>query len=134
MYILGAEARRAGEVRFGLVDRPGDPPGESEHPTASGGSQGEGHHPSDSPPQTAEWVTAKKREFHGMTDRAKKHSPEILTREEVLELLSSKAAASSVTAMVCLERALRSEPVVDFDDELEQALYGGELRVSGNRP
>ena len=30
-----------------------------------------------------------------MTDRAKKHSPEILTREEVLELLSSKAAAGN---------------------------------------
>ena len=59
MCILGAEARRAGEVRFGLVDRPGDPPGESEHPTASGGSQGEGHHASDSPPQTAECLRVK---------------------------------------------------------------------------
>ena len=39
----------------------------------------------------AEWLAAKKREFHGMTDTAKKPSPEILTREEVLELLSSKA-------------------------------------------
>jgi len=36
--------------------------------------------------------------------------------------------------MVCLERALRREPVVDFDDELERALYEGhELRQSRNR-
>jgi hypothetical protein len=40
-----------------------------------------------------------------MTDRAKNRGPEILTREDVLELLSTKAAAGSVTAMVCLERA-----------------------------
>ena len=84
--------------------------------------------------KTAEWLPIRKREFHGMTDRAKKRGPEILTREEVLERLSSKAAAGSVTAMVCLERALRSEPAVDFDNELERALYEGhELRVSGNR-
>ncbi len=68
-----------------------------------------------------------------MTDRAKKPSPEILTREEVLELLSSKAAAGSVTAMVCLERALRREPVVEFDDELERAIYGShEARESSD--
>ena len=68
-----------------------------------------------------------------MTDGAKKHSPEILTREEVLELLSSKAAAGSVTAMVCLERALRREPMVDWDDELERAIYEShEARESGD--
>ena len=58
-----------------------------------------------------------------MTDRAKNRGPEILTREDVLELLSSKAAAGSVTAMVCLERALRHQPVVEFDDELERTIY-----------
>jgi hypothetical protein len=58
-----------------------------------------------------------------MTDRAKNRDPEILTREDVLELLSSKAAAGSVTAMVCLERALRHQPIVEFDDQLERAVY-----------
>jgi hypothetical protein len=58
-----------------------------------------------------------------MTDRAKNRGPEILTREDVLELLSSKAAAGSVTAMVCLERALRHQPVAEFDDELERVIY-----------
>lgn len=60
-----------------------------------------------------------------MTDRAKNRGPEILTREDVLELLSSKAAAGSVTAMVCLERALRHQHVAEFDDELERAIYEG---------
>jgi hypothetical protein len=58
-----------------------------------------------------------------MTDRAKNRGPETPTREDVLELLSSKAAAGSVTAMVCLERALRHEPVVECDDGLERAIY-----------
>jgi hypothetical protein len=47
----------------------------------------------------------------------KKDDKEILTREDVLELLSMKAADGSVTAMVCLERALRYEG--EEPDELD---------------
>ena len=48
---------------------------------------------------------------------------QILSRDDVLELLSKKAAEGSVTAMVCLERALRiSDPESEFDDELERVL------------
>ena len=48
---------------------------------------------------------------------------QILSRDEVLELLSKKATEGSVTAMVCLERALRtSDPVPELDDELERVL------------
>ena len=107
----------------------------ADHTRTVGNSRpkGEGRKPAADARKTADWLAVKKREFHGMTDRAKKHSPEILTREEVLELLSSKAAAGSVTAMVCLERTLRHERVVDFDDELERAIYGShEARKSGD--
>ena len=48
---------------------------------------------------------------------------QILSRDEVLELLSKKAAEGSVTAMVCLERALRiSDPEPEIDDVLEQLI------------
>ena len=42
--------------------------------------------------------------------------PEILTREQVLELLSKEAADGSVSAMTWLERALRHEG--HDDDEI----------------
>ena len=48
---------------------------------------------------------------------------QILSRDEVLELLSKKAAEGSVTAMVCLEWALRlDDPEPEIDDVLEQLL------------
>ena len=48
---------------------------------------------------------------------------QILSRDEVLELLSQKAAEGSVTAMVCLERALRiSDPEPELDDELQRLI------------
>ena len=47
---------------------------------------------------------------------------EILTREEVLEILSEMARKGSVTAAVALERVLRSDPAGDFDDELARIL------------
>ena len=47
---------------------------------------------------------------------------EILTREEVLEILSEMARTGSVTAAVALERVLRSDPADDFDDELVRIL------------
>jgi hypothetical protein len=51
---------------------------------------------------------------------AKKDDKEILSRDDVLELLSKKAADGSVTAMVCLERALRYQQ--DEPDELDAEL------------
>ncbi len=51
---------------------------------------------------------------------AKKDDKEILSRDDVLDLLSKKAADGSVTAMVCLERALRYQP--DGPDELDAEL------------
>ena len=51
---------------------------------------------------------------------AKKADKEILSRDDVLELLSKKAADGSVTAMVCLERALRYQQ--DQPDELDAEL------------
>ena len=50
-----------------------------------------------------------------------KDDTEILTRKGVLELLSKKAVNGSVTAMVCLERALRYEQR-DAGDELDREL------------
>ena len=48
---------------------------------------------------------------------------QILSRDEVLELLSKKASEGSVTAMVCLERALRlDDPEPELDDELKRLL------------
>ena len=48
---------------------------------------------------------------------------EILTREEVLEILSEMARKGSVTAAVALERVLRSgDPPDDWDDELARIL------------
>ena len=48
---------------------------------------------------------------------------QILSRDEVLELLSEKAAEGFVTAMVCLERALRlNDPEPELDDELKRLL------------
>ena len=47
---------------------------------------------------------------------------EILTREEVLEILSEMARKGSITAAVALERVLRSDPAGDFDDELARIL------------
>ena len=54
----------------------------------------------------------------------KRDDKEILTREDVLELLSMKAADGSVTAMVCLERALRyeREEPDELDTELDRLL------------
>jgi hypothetical protein len=55
----------------------------------------------------------------------KKEDKEILTRDDVLELLSMKAAEGSVTAMVCLERALRyeqREQPDELDAELDRLL------------
>lgn len=53
-----------------------------------------------------------------------KDDTEILTRKSVLELLSKKAADGSVTAMVCLERALRyqREQPDELDAELDRLL------------
>ena len=51
---------------------------------------------------------------------AKKDDKEILSRDDVLELLSKKAADGSVTAMVCLGRALRYQQ--DQPDELDAEL------------
>ena len=48
--------------------------------------------------------------------------PEILTRDQVLAMLSKKAVAGSVTAMVCLERALRLHGGDDEDDPLADEL------------
>ncbi len=49
--------------------------------------------------------------------------PEILTREEVLGLLSQKAREGTTSAMIALERALRldADPSID-DDEFERLL------------
>ena len=48
---------------------------------------------------------------------------EILTREEVLEILSEMARKGSVTAAVALERVLRpGNPPDDWDDELARIL------------
>ena len=53
----------------------------------------------------------------------KKDDKEILTRPDVLELLSKKASDGSVTAMVCLERALRHQkPEDELDRELDRLL------------
>jgi hypothetical protein len=48
----------------------------------------------------------------------------VLTRQEVLALLSTKAKEGSVSAAIALERALRiaDEPDDDVDDELERLL------------
>ena len=54
---------------------------------------------------------------------------EVLSREEVLALLSKKARAGSVSAAIALERALRIDPPHeqdDFDDELDRLLGEGE--------
>ena len=51
----------------------------------------------------------------------KKDDKEILSRPDVLELLSKKASDGSVTAMVCLERALRYDQR-EQGDELDQEL------------
>ena len=55
---------------------------------------------------------------------AKKADSGILSRDDVLELLSKKAAEGSVTALVCLERALRHQPPEpdELDDELDRLL------------
>jgi hypothetical protein len=53
---------------------------------------------------------------------------EVLSREEVLALLSKKAREGSVSAAIALERALRIDPPHeqdDFDDELGQLLGEG---------
>ena len=48
---------------------------------------------------------------------------QIFSRDEVLELLSKKASEGSVTAMVCLERALRlNDPEPELDDELQRLI------------
>ena len=50
---------------------------------------------------------------------------EILSHDDVLELLSAKARDGGVTAMVSLERALRMTPDDDpdeMDDELDRLL------------
>jgi hypothetical protein len=41
---------------------------------------------------------------------------------QVLEMLSEKAAGGSVSALICLERALRPENQPPEDDELDEAL------------
>jgi hypothetical protein len=48
----------------------------------------------------------------------------VLTRQEVLALLSTKAKEGSDSAAIALERALRiaDEPDDDVDDELERLL------------
>ena len=51
---------------------------------------------------------------------------EVLTREEVLALLSKKAREGTVSAAIALERALRighcEQP--ELDDELERLIQG----------
>jgi hypothetical protein len=53
---------------------------------------------------------------------------DILSREEVLELLSERARDGSVSAAIALERGLRAAPRSDenFDDELDRPLRDGE--------
>lgn len=53
---------------------------------------------------------------------------DILSREEVLELLSQRARDGSVSAAIALERALRAAPRSDenFDNELDRLLRDGE--------
>jgi hypothetical protein len=48
----------------------------------------------------------------------------ILSREEVLVLLSERAREGSISAAIALERALRAGPKfdADFDDELSNLL------------
>jgi hypothetical protein len=49
---------------------------------------------------------------------------EILTRDEVLALLSAKAREGSTSAMIALERALRlSQNEPELEDELDRILY-----------
>lgn len=54
---------------------------------------------------------------------------DILTREEVLQILAEQARKGSVSAAIALERALRLKDSVDDDedepDELERILRGG---------
>jgi hypothetical protein len=50
---------------------------------------------------------------------------QILTREEVMVLLSEQGRAGKVSALVALLRALRNEAEPSIDDELEH-LLGGE--------
>jgi hypothetical protein len=49
---------------------------------------------------------------------------DVLTREQVLALLSKKAREGSVSAAIALERALRIDPREqdDFDDQLDRPL------------
>jgi hypothetical protein len=51
----------------------------------------------------------------------------ILTRNEVLALLSAKARAGSVSAAIALERALRARDheLSDIDDALDRILSEG---------
>jgi hypothetical protein len=58
---------------------------------------------------------------------------QILSRTEVLELLSQKAREGSTSAMIALERALRigqDEPPED-DDLIEQIIQSGMRRDDG---
>jgi hypothetical protein len=59
--------------------------------------------------------------------------PEILSRTEVLALLSQKAREGSTSAMIALERALRigqDEPP-DDDDFIEYLIQSGRRRNEG---
>ena len=54
---------------------------------------------------------------------------DVLTRAQVLALLSKKAREGSVSATIALERALRidpHEPENEFDKELDRLLGEGE--------
>jgi hypothetical protein len=52
---------------------------------------------------------------------------QILSRNEVLELLSQKAREGSTSAMIALERALRigQDEVPDHDDFIERLIQSG---------
>jgi hypothetical protein len=61
--------------------------------------------------------------------------PEILSRNEVLELLSQKAREGSTSAMIALERALRigQDEAPDEDDFIGQLIQSGIRRDEVSR-
>ena len=61
---------------------------------------------------------------------------QILSRTDVLGLLSQKAREGSTSAMIALERALRiggEDKAPDEDDFIEQLIQSGRRRDEGNR-
>jgi hypothetical protein len=59
---------------------------------------------------------------------------EILSRDEVLQLLSKKAREGSTSAMIALERALRmGQDEAPREDDFEQLIQGGWRRDEVSR-